>query len=153
MSSLLSSRILKSGILAGTAGGVAEIVWVTVYGNLSGIDPAFVAQEVARTVFPALPTSAPTTLAGLGIHMALAIGLGIAAVSILRAAFHEALAPIGEAMTIVAALVAVWAFNFLILLPQLNPSFVTLLPLAATLTSKVLFGLAAAGAMAASRRP
>jgi hypothetical protein len=39
---------------------------------------------------------------------------------------------------------AVWAFNFLVVLPQLNPDFVALMPPAITLASKLLFALAMA---------
>jgi hypothetical protein len=39
-------------------------------------------------------------------------------------------------------LVIVWAVNFFLVLPALNPAFVTLLPYGVTLFSKVLFGIA-----------
>ena len=49
-----------------------------------------------------------------------------------------------EPLCVVGLLVAVWAINFFILLPLINPGFVTLLPLAASFTSKLLFGSGAA---------
>jgi hypothetical protein len=43
-----------------------------------------------------------------------------------------------------AALAMVWAFNFFILLPLIDPAFVALMPYPASLLSKLLFGLAGA---------
>lgn len=40
-----------------------------------------------------------------------------------------------------AALAAVWVFNFFVLLPSVNPAFTALLPYPVTLVSKLLFGL------------
>ena len=40
------------------------------------------------------------------------------------------------------SLAVVWLVNFTVVLPALNPAFVTLLPLWATLISKLLFGAA-----------
>jgi len=47
-----------------------------------------------------------------------------------------------------AALATIWAVNFLVLLPQLNPAFVALLPPAVTLLSKLLFALGMGGVLA-----
>jgi hypothetical protein len=49
-----------------------------------------------------------------------------------------------EPVAVVGLLVAVWATNFFLVLPALNPGFVDLVPYGASLTSKVLFGVAAA---------
>jgi hypothetical protein len=43
-----------------------------------------------------------------------------------------------------AALTAVWATNFFVILPALSPPFIALLPYPVSLISKLLFGLAAA---------
>mgnify|MGYP001554809963 CR=1 FL=1 len=45
------------------------------------------------------------------------------------------------------ALGAVWSFNFLVVLPLLDPGFLVLLPLAVTLASKLLFGVGAAAVL------
>jgi len=47
----------------------------------------------------------------------------------------------------VVALSGVWAINFFVVLPTLNPVFVTLMPYGITLISKMLFGLAMAGVL------
>jgi hypothetical protein len=41
----------------------------------------------------------------------------------------------------------VWAVNFFVVLPVINPQFVDLVPYAISLVSKVLFGVAAAGTL------
>ena len=43
-----------------------------------------------------------------------------------------------------AALAAVWAINFFVILPVLSPAFVHLVPYSVSLMSKLLFGFAAA---------
>jgi hypothetical protein len=50
------------------------------------------------------------------------------------------------------ALVAVWAVNFFLALPRINPGFIALLPYSVTLISKLLFGLSAATVFYACRR-
>jgi len=40
-----------------------------------------------------------------------------------------------------AALVAIWATNFFLILPAINPDFVTLMPYTVTLISKLGFGI------------
>jgi hypothetical protein len=52
-----------------------------------------------------------------------------------------------------AALAAVWAVNFLLILPSVNPAFTALLPPAATFVSKLLFGVCMALAFEAGCRP
>jgi hypothetical protein len=49
------------------------------------------------------------------------------------------------------SLAAVWLVNFTVVLPALNPAFVTLLPLWATLISKLLFGAAMTAVLLTSR--
>jgi hypothetical protein len=46
----------------------------------------------------------------------------------------------------------VWAVNFFVVLPQVNPAFVHLPPYGVTLISKLLFGLAAARVFARRMR-
>jgi hypothetical protein len=49
-----------------------------------------------------------------------------------------------EYSLVTLALATVWAVNFLVVLPYLNPGFVDLLPYSVTLVSKLLFGVSAA---------
>jgi hypothetical protein len=48
-----------------------------------------------------------------------------------------------------ASLALVWAINFFVVLPIVNPGFAHLLPYAVTLASKLAFGVAAAAALRA----
>ena len=131
---------VKAGVLAGLAGGVAEIVWIALYAALSGTDAAEVASGVTLAVSGGRASSA---VAGVAIHMLLAAGLGIAlAFAWLRVAGR--FGRVAGYSIALLALAAVWKINFLVLLPLISPSFVSLLPYSATLASKLLFGLAAA---------
>ncbi len=139
-----SSRILKTGILAGLAGGTAEILWIGLYGALTGTPVAAVARAVTSSLFPAADLAGWAIGLGLAIHMALAVALGVALTAALRSSLVRATIPASESVVAVAALAGVWAINFFVVLPWLNPDFVTLLPYAVSFVSKVLFGLAVA---------
>lgn len=140
----LAPRVCATGVLAGLAGGVIEVAWIALYGQLAGAEPAGVATGVTRTIFPTLKAAPLTVALGITIHMMLAILLGIVVVLLLRSFWPRltgtALAP----LVVVAILVGVWAVNFTVVLPALNPAFVSLLPYGVSLTSKVLFGAGAA---------
>lgn len=141
---------MKSRILvAGLAGGVAEIVWVLAYGAFASVSAAEVAREVTASVFPGA-ASAPGGLAlGIGIHLTLSIALAFAFFSLLRNFLQD---DAGTVAIAVGALAGVWAINFLVVLPLVNPRFVTLMPYAATFLSKALFG-GAMGAVLARTAP
>lgn len=53
----------------------------------------------------------------------------------------------------VVTLVLVWATNFLVILPVLDPAFVTLLPYGVTLFSKLLFGITMGWVVQETARP
>ena len=141
------ARIAKYGVLLGFAGGIAEVIWIAVYGSLSGADAAEVARAISATAgwaVPALPLAAAPILAGIAIHMIAAVGIGLALVFVWgRLTAHR---PVwgNEYVFMVAALAIVWAFNFFVVLPLINPSFVDLVPYPVSLISKLLFGLAGA---------
>ncbi|MEX2010162.1 MAG: hypothetical protein WEC41_08210, partial [Dongiaceae bacterium] len=106
-----------------------------------------VASGVTGTVWPVLATSSAAVLLGIVIHMALAIVLGIAVAVLVPSVLPRSRSAILEPLAVVGILIAIWAMNFLVILPIVNPAFVDLLPYGATLTSKVLFGLAAASVL------
>lgn len=146
--SLLSSRaetLLKTGLFAGLVGGAAEIAWISVIAPFSGMDAAAVGREVTGALFPALRESVLALPLGLGLHMGLAIVLGLAVAIALRsslpARLHGSMVEFGA---VVAVLVGVWAVNFFVVLPWLDPTFLTIVPYWAAFVSKALFGLAAA---------
>jgi hypothetical protein len=136
--------VIRNGVLAGAAGGLAEIAWVSLYAGVTGADPAVLARGVttAAGVTALLPVS-PVAL-GIGVHMALAVMLGV----VLTFGWQALAARRGLANPypfMLAALAGVWAVNFFVVLPIASPAFVHIVPYAVSLTSKLLFGVAAAG--------
>jgi hypothetical protein len=136
--------LLRTGSIAGLAGGVAEIAWIALYAQLAGTDAAAVASGVTGSLFPALGAVGVAAPLGIALHLGLALMLGIAVAMLLRLAMPRLAGSRIEPALVVAALVAVWAVNFLVVLPVINPGFIVLVPLGAGLVSKVLFGAAAA---------
>ena len=147
----VGSQWLRVGALAGLAGGAAEVIWVWLYAGLSAAEAASVASGVTGTVWPVLAASSAAVPLGIVIHMALAIVLGIAVAVLVPSVLPRSRSAVLEPLAVVGVLIAVWAINFLVILPMVNPAFVGLLPYGATLTSKVLFGLAAAAVLRANR--
>ena len=131
-------RVLTAGALAGVAGGIAEVAWISLYAAATGGDAASVARGVTDTVGIGI---LPPIAGGVAIHMALAAILGMAvAAALVPTRLHGA--RLYGAM--IGALSAVWAINFLVVLPLINPQFVEIVPLAVSFVSKLLFGVAAA---------
>lgn len=137
---------LRHGVIAGAAGGLAEIAWVTLYAGLTGSDPAVLARGVtsAAGVSALLPAS-PVAL-GIAVHMTLAVTLGIA-LAFAWQRLRDRFAATGPYPVMLAALAGVWGINFFVILPLVSPAFIHLVPYAVSLTSKLLFGMAAAAAL------
>lgn len=146
------SSKLKYGVIAGLAGGIAEIVWISIYAAVAGVSPAVVATGVTETAIGPVG-GALAVPAGIGIHMALAALLGVIVVGLWRTLRPAPRNAAVDYAGLTAALGGVWALNFLIVLPLVNPAFVGLLPYAATLASKLLFGLAMAATLRVCERP
>jgi hypothetical protein len=143
MTKLNHLETVRYGVLAGTAGGLAEIVWVTLYAGVTGGNAAVLARGVTTaaglaSLFP--PLSAPL---GIALHMMLAVSLGIALAFAWRGFSYRTQA-ISPFPLMLAALAAVWVVNFFVVLPTVSPSFVRLMPYSVSLISKMLFALAAA---------
>src|SRR5262245_57769007 len=100
-----------------------------------------VARQVTATVAPYAIAEPWAPAAGLGIHVALSLALGLAFVLFVWRPYSRR--PRVEEIWATALLVAVavWAANFLFLLPVLGSGLATLMPLGATLLSKTLFGV------------
>ena len=131
-------------VLAGLCGGIAEVLWVTLYSSLTGISAVEIARQITATVLPAMADGALAPAAGVLIHMLLSVALGAV---FAWAAWRFFLCRFGARGIMPLALVTlalVWAMNFLVILPALNPAFVTLMPYGATLASKLLFGISMA---------
>jgi hypothetical protein len=138
------SDVIKRGFLAGAAGGLAEIVWVSLYAGVTGGNAATLARGVTTAAgVTALLPAAPVTI-GIAVHMMLAVFLGVALACLWQAAAPRARDSIGLYGFMLAALATVWAINFFVILPVISASFVHLVPYSVSLMSKLLFGLAAA---------
>ena len=140
----LSSPSFRTALAAGAAGGVAEMLWVAAYSSVSPSNGLEIAEGVTASLVPDAVHLAFAPVFGVLIHVLLSVGLGVALVKLL---LWPIASRYGDAMLLPAALTAlatVWAVNFFLILPVLNASFVALMPLAATLTSKLLFGAAMA---------
>jgi hypothetical protein len=146
-------EITRHGVVAGVTGGLAEIVWITLYAGATGADPSTLARAVTTAAgVSALFPSAPVAL-GVTVHMLLAAGLGIALSFGWRALSSHRSNIANPFPFILAALVGVWAVNFFVLLPGISPAFIHLVPYPVSLVSKVLFGLAAAEAFCRQDAP
>ena len=132
------------GVLAGLAGGLAEVIWIWTYAALTNSDATLVARAVTDAV--RLHQEIPPVAGGVGIHMGLAAILGVATTLAIRPVIGS-LHGIGLYGVVSAALAIVWATNFLVVLPFVSPQFVDVVPYAVSLLSKLLFGVAAAGTL------
>ncbi len=135
---------IKYGILAGAVGGGAEIVWISVMAVLTNISAISVARGVTVSVGIGTLPLTQVLVVGIAIHMALAIALGITVAVGFYTLAGCSFRGVHPYLIVPTALVGVWAFNFLVLLPLINPSFVHLMPYPISLLSKLLFGLGAA---------
>lgn len=133
-------EFLRTGLCIGLAGGLAEIVVVSLYAAATGADGALVARQVAAAV----GLTGAGAMAGIAVHMALSIGLGLLLAVLMQIAALRT-APAGRVFAVMPlSLGVVWAINFFVVLPVISPGFVHLLPLAVSLASKLAFGLSAA---------
>lgn len=136
---------IRSGVIAGAAGGLAEIAWVTLYAAMTGTDPALLARGVttAAGISTLLPLASPVAL-GIGVHMVLAVTLGVILVFVWQALSANRPQQTNPYPLMLAALSGVWTLNFFVVLPIASPAFIHIVPYAVSLTSKLLFGAAAA---------
>ena len=127
---------------AGLAGGIAEIVWLGLVGSQAAGGADEVARQVTATLLPWAGTLAIAPFAGAVIHLLLSVLVAFLFWRLVWLPFASQLTPVAVALCGLGSLTVVWLANFMVILPVLNPEFVTLLPLWATLISKLLFGLA-----------
>jgi hypothetical protein len=138
------TNALRAGTLAGLAGGAAEVLWISIYSRIAGGSTVDVATGITSTVFPTVASHPAAILIGLAIHFVLAVALGLAVAGLIRQVAPQLAGSVAEMSLIIATLVAVWAVNFLIVLPVVNPSFVHIVPMPVSFASKLLFGVVAA---------
>jgi hypothetical protein len=146
------ARIAGCGVVAGAAGGIAEIIWILVYASATGTDAASLARGVTTATGVNLLLQGSPAAFGVAIHMVLAVTLGIALAFSWTALSQRGPMRANPYAVTAVALAAVWAINFLIILPIIDPQFVQIVPYSVSLISKLLFGVAAAAALSRRRR-
>ena len=134
---------LQCLLLAGVCGGLAEVIWISLYSLITNAPLASIGTAIATTAYPASSELVLAPVLGIVIHMSLsvllALGFGLLIWPIIDRVMHfKQAAMIASVIT----LAIVWKINFFVLLPVWNPEFIGLLPLSITLVSKLLFGVA-----------
>lgn len=149
--------VWRLSLLAGLVGGLMEVAWIAVLGAVTDLAAVPVARQVAASVLMTSVGGSLGAVTGVLIHLLLSVAVGAAfgAVLGLRIARGQPAGVIVAAA--LAVLTAVWALNFFVVLPVLNPTFLALVPASIGLVSKWLFafGMAAVlvgGRVAISRR-
>jgi predicted neutral ceramidase superfamily lipid hydrolase len=84
----------------------------------------------------------------MGLSVALAIGYG----RFMGGAISHRSSLAASILAGAGALATVWAINFFVLLPILNPAFVILMPYSVSLMSKLLFGASMGWVLFARRK-
>jgi hypothetical protein len=128
--------------LAGLAGGIAEVAWVANYAAFAHLSSAQVLRQIVATASPTLAATPAAPALGMLMHLAFAVALAIFYGRLAWAPSHHRSGLGVSILTGTAALAMVWAINFFVLLPVLNPAFVLLMPYSVSLVSKLLFGAA-----------
>ncbi|MBI3546627.1 MAG: hypothetical protein HY081_08565, partial [Gammaproteobacteria bacterium] len=141
--SFASSNTFNALLIAGVLGGVAEILWVALYAQLSPVDATEVARQITASVIPAMADAAFAPWLGVAIHLVLSILLAFVFGALIWQPLTRQHAPKYTAAAAALFLIFVWTINFFVVLPRLNPVFVNLMPYSVTFFSKLLFGLAA----------
>ena len=147
------SATVRQGAIAGTAGGLAEIFWITLYCMLTGSDPTAVARSITAVVGAALPAtvsiSAPVAF-GIAVHLVASTALGIVFTYLWCSLSRRLQQEVGEYAFMMVAISIIWLFNFFIILPMISPgivdlnqSFLIIIPYWASFSSKIFFGLSA----------
>lgn len=131
-------------LAASLAGGMAEMAWVSLYAAFTPLAATTVVREVTVSLLPAYAAGVTGVWLGILIHMLLAVALGGAFTFVLWEPFVRQHGMVATLAVSVLALAGVWTTNFFVLLPVLNPAFLTLMPYPVTFASKILFALAMA---------
>lgn len=134
------NKSIKYILRAGFCGGRAKILWIALVGALTLMSGLEVARQVSMSVFPEMTDAAVTATAGIAIHLLLSLLLAAGFIFAAWLPYTRKLSPASAILVATVALSSVWAINFLIILPVLNPALIDLMPYAVTLFSKILFG-------------
>jgi len=131
-------------MLAGLAGGFAEVLWVSLYSMMFHTGGTEISRQITATVIPPLAQYAIAPSLGIIIHLILSVLLASGFYLLVANSLVRYFGQPGLVLGSGTVLAAVWLVNFFIILPIINPYFLGMLPLAVTLISKLLFGMAMA---------
>ena len=126
-------------LLASLAGGLAEIVWVSLYAAFTDLAAATIATEIAASLLPTYAAGAPGVWLGVVLHLLLSVALGYAFAYLLWRPFVQRRGMVATLAMAVMTLMTVWAVNFFSVLPVLNRGAVE---------RAIRFGLAVGATMA-----
>lgn len=139
-----ASAWLRAGAVAGLAGGLAEVVFMAVYSQAVGMSGPTILSLITATFLPAAFAFGQLgAFDGLMIHFMLSIIIGVS-FGALQYFLHNNRASVSYPLVAAvgaAMLIGIWAFNFFVLLPRINPAFVAYVPLGPSFVSKLSFGL------------
>ena len=127
-------------MLAGLAGGLAEIFWIVMYSAVTHTGGFEISRQITAAVLPVLADSPIAPTLGVVIHLVLSVFLAFLCCTVFMEPVARRFGHAGILLASLVVLAGIWAVNFLVILPILNPAFVTLLPFLVTLASKLLFG-------------
>lgn len=132
---------LRSGVLGGLLGGLAEIGLISLYADITGEDARAFARGVTSAVgLRAFLPGFHSAVLDLGVNMIFAVVLSVILTFAWRA-FARKRNLTNPFPFMLVALAGVWAINFLVVLPLTRPGFIHLVPLPVSLASSLLLGV------------
>lgn len=134
-------NLTQRALLAGLAGGLAEMLWIGLYTSISSSRALVIASEISRTVMPAVDNPILQPVLGVAIHILISVALALVFAWVIFRPFLLQRQGGVLLVSAVATLFTIWLINFFIILPLLNPGFVALLPYSVSLASKLLYGI------------
>jgi len=139
---LTLSKALAAGAIAGLAGGLAEVVFMGGYSSITGLSSTEILKLITFTFFDSAVAFGPNGLwAGLLIHFALSLAIGLSFGLFARFALKGSFSYSKALAWGSIALIAIWACNFFIILPVYNARFIELVGPGAAFFSKLSFGV------------
>src|SRR5690349_9433080 len=113
---------LRDFIAAGVAGSLAEVLWITLFCAATGGSAIGVLRQITATMVEGAADAAWAPEAGIVLHFVLGVLIAIAfGIVLCDGLLRRARLPVHFAAALVV-LMTIWAFNFFVLLPALNPS-------------------------------
>ena len=126
---------------------------MSLYAVLTPVQGIEIAREITVSVFGGAVGGVLAPGVGTLIHFVLSCALVLGFAAVLCAPLLRLFGRKGVIAGAIAVLAAIWAVNFFVVLPVINPAFVALMPLPVTLVSKLLFGLSLGVCLALAPKP